>query len=103
MPWQRVANKIDVQEGCGISVQAPGRRKPIALFRSQGQYFAVNDECPHAYAHLSGSAVSDFIITCQWHGAQFDVRTGKAVGPLAYGDLRIFPVRLNGDDIEVEI
>jgi nitrite reductase/ring-hydroxylating ferredoxin subunit len=103
MPWQKVAKLNDVKEGRGMPVVAPGRKKPIALFNCQGQYFAVADECSHAYAPLSDSDVIDFIIRCSWHGAQFDVRNGNGVGPLAYSALRTFPVRITGDDVEVEI
>jgi nitrite reductase/ring-hydroxylating ferredoxin subunit len=103
MAWQKVAVNSDVKEGQGLPVTAPGRKKPIALFRCHGQCFAVADECSHAYAPLSDSDVNDYIIRCSWHGAQFDVRDGKGVGPLAYSQLRTFPVRISGDDIEVDI
>ena len=103
MPWQKVSKVTDIKEGRGLPVIAPGRKKPIALFRCQNQYFAVADECSHAYAPLSDSDVENFIIRCSWHGAQFDVRDGKGIGALAYAPLRTFPTRVMGDDIEVEV
>lgn len=103
MPWHKVANVRDIGEGRGVSIVAPGRKKPIAVFCCQGQFFAVADECSHAYAPLSDSPVEDFIVTCKWHGAQFDIRDGKGIGSLAYADLRTFPARLSGDSVEVEL
>ncbi len=103
MPWQRVASINDIKEGNGISVVASGRKKPIAVFCCEGQFFAVTDECSHAYAPLSDSEVDHFIVTCKWHGARFDVRDGKGIGVLAYADLRTFPVRVQGDGIEIEV
>ncbi|MBF0386445.1 MAG: non-heme iron oxygenase ferredoxin subunit [Candidatus Omnitrophica bacterium] len=103
MPWQKVAAVKDIKNGNGIPVVAPGRKKPIALFCANHQYFAISDECSHAYAPLSDSPVEEYIVTCKWHGAQFDIRTGKGIGPLAYSDVRTFPVRITGEMIEVEI
>lgn len=101
--WQTVAKAADFRDGTGRAVTAPGRRKPIALFRYKGDFFAVSDECTHAYAPLSEGPVHDYLVTCPWHGAQFDIRTGKGVGDLAYDDLKVFPVRVAGDDVQVEI
>ena len=103
MPWHKVASVKDISEGNGIAVVAPGRKKPIAVFCCQGRFFAIADECSHAYAPLSECAVEDFIVTCKWHGAQFDIRDGKGIGSLAYSDVRSFPVRVQGDSIEVEV
>ena len=103
MPWQKVAKVSEVKEGRGLRVLAPGRKKPIALFCCQGKFFAVADECSHAYAPLSDSDVEDFQIRCSWHGAKFDVRDGNGVGSLPYPQLRTFPVRVETDHIEVEI
>ncbi|MBF0594063.1 MAG: non-heme iron oxygenase ferredoxin subunit [Candidatus Omnitrophica bacterium] len=103
MAWQKVAKLTDVKDGHGISVVAPGRKKPIAVFCCNGQFFALADECSHAYAPLSESDVENFIVTCRWHGAQFDVRSGKGIGTLAYADVRSFPVRIEDGSIEVEV
>ena len=103
MAWHQIAVIGDVKEGYGISVVAPGRKKPVAVFCCAGQFFALSDECSHAYAPLSESEVENYIVTCRWHGAQFDVRTGRAHGPLAYADVKNFPIRVNGDAIEVDI
>lgn len=100
--WHTVASVDSVVEGKGISVTVPGRRKPLALFKSAGNFYAVNNECPHAYALLSGSSITDGIITCSWHGAKFDARTGKPLDAAAYSDLATFPVRVSGNDVQIE-
>jgi 3-phenylpropionate/trans-cinnamate dioxygenase ferredoxin subunit len=103
MPWHTVARTESLRDGYGMAVTAPGRRKPIALFRWAGEFYALGDECSHAYAPLSGGNVEEYVVRCPWHGAQFDIRTGKGVGDLAYPDLRTFPVRVVGDDVQVEV
>lgn len=103
MMWQKIATVNDIAEGNGMAVVAPGRKKPIAVFCCQGGFYAIADECSHAYAPLSESSVESYIVTCRWHGAQFDVRNGKAVGPNPYPDVRSFPVRVSNGNIEVEV
>jgi nitrite reductase/ring-hydroxylating ferredoxin subunit len=103
MPWHTVARTSDLKDGYGMSVTVPGRRKAVALFRWAGKFFAVSDECTHAYGSLSGGFVEDYVVRCPSHGAQFDIRTGKGVGDLPYPDLAAFAVRVVGDDVQAEI
>ena len=42
-------------------------------------------------------------VTCPWHGATFDIRTGEVLGPPAYEDVARYNVRVTGTDIEVEV
>jgi 3-phenylpropionate/trans-cinnamate dioxygenase ferredoxin subunit len=42
-------------------------------------------------------------VICPWHGARFEVKTGAVVGPPAQESVKSFPVRVNGDDLEVEL
>ncbi|MBF0485183.1 MAG: non-heme iron oxygenase ferredoxin subunit [Candidatus Omnitrophica bacterium] len=101
--WHPVFKTSDIVDGQGISLNVPGRRKPVALFRWAGQFFAVNDECPHANAPLSGGKVSDFIVTCPSHGAKFDIRNGKSDKDFFYGDIKTFPVKIEGDTVYIEV
>lgn len=101
--WYTVTKNPGPLDGQGLLFRVPGRRKPFALFRWAGQYFAVSDECPHAYASLSEGKVQDYILTCPAHGAQFDIRTGKGLGAAAYDDLRTLPVRVTEDEVQVEV
>ena len=42
-------------------------------------------------------------VTCPWHGARFDIRTGEVLCAPAYEDVAHYNVRLIGTDIEVEV
>jgi 3-phenylpropionate/trans-cinnamate dioxygenase ferredoxin component len=42
-------------------------------------------------------------VTCPWHGARFDVRTGEVLCQPAYEDVHRYNVRVVGTDIELEI
>jgi len=80
-----------VPEGGAICVDVAGI--PVAIFRSNGEYFAIGDTCTHEEASLSeGELVDDYTVECPLHGAQFDIRTGKAL---------CLPATINEDTYEV--
>lgn len=51
--------------------------KLIALFKIDGQYFALDAVCPHQGGPLAKGTISGCVLTCPWHGWQFDLRTGQ--------------------------
>jgi len=68
-------------------------RVPVMLYRADGHVYAVEDWCPHAGGPLSEGPIHDCVVTCPWHGSEFDVRDGAPlVGPAA-NPLRTFDVR----------
>jgi nitrite reductase/ring-hydroxylating ferredoxin subunit len=42
-------------------------------------------------------------VTCPWHGAKFNIRTGEVLGPPARQDIAPYNVRLTGTDIEIQV
>jgi NAD(P)H-dependent nitrite reductase small subunit len=77
-------------------------KKLIAVFRVNGQLFAIDDVCPHMGASLSGGYVENGIVTCPWHAWRFRLADG------AWADnprLKVgcYPVRVEGDDVQVEL
>ncbi|MBX9689974.1 MAG: non-heme iron oxygenase ferredoxin subunit [Candidatus Obscuribacterales bacterium] len=75
----------------------------IVLVNQGGSLYALEDACTHLGAPLSQGFLSKDCITCEWHGASFDLRTGEALSAPAREPLRTFELRLSGDDIEVLI
>ncbi len=52
-----------------------------AVGNRDGEYFAVSRRCRHQLADMSeGSIDADGCLVCPWHGARYDVRTGRMVG-----------------------
>jgi 3-phenylpropionate/trans-cinnamate dioxygenase ferredoxin subunit len=75
----------------------------VALFKSDDAFCALSDTCTHRGGPLSEGEVEGTEVTCPWHGAKFDLRTGAVLGPPARTGVRSYPVRVTGRDIEVEI
>jgi nitrite reductase/ring-hydroxylating ferredoxin subunit len=97
--WIRVASLADVPEGGTLLVEASG--EAVCLYNLDGEICATQDTCTHAEASLSDGFIEDGRIECPLHQATFDVRTGKVMSPPATVDLRVYPVRVEGDDVSV--
>jgi 3-phenylpropionate/trans-cinnamate dioxygenase ferredoxin subunit len=77
--------------------------EPVAIVRSDGDVYAIHDICSHADVPLSDGDVDDGEIECWLHGSRFDLRTGKPTGPPAASAVPVYPVRVEGDDVLVDV
>ena len=67
----------DLPEGRGVRVEAAGHR--VAVFRIGDDVYALGDRCSHAEASLAEGEPDDGVVECPRHGAEFDLRTGRAL------------------------
>lgn len=75
----------------------------IVVFNLAGVYYAIADLCSHDDGPLGDGEVSDHTIACPRHGAQFDLKTGKALSLPAVEDISAYPVRIQDGMIEIGI
>jgi 3-phenylpropionate/trans-cinnamate dioxygenase ferredoxin component len=97
----KVASTSEVAAGAALLVNVDG--KDIALFNIGDTFFAIDNACTHEEGPLADGEIEGHEVTCPWHGARFDVRTGKVLCAPAYDDVRCYNVRVTGSDVEVEI
>lgn len=90
-----------LQSGVPVKLEKGG--KSICVTRIGNEVFAIDDTCTHAEASLSEGEVSGFKIECWLHGAEFDLRTGKAITLPANISLATYPVKIEANSITVEI
>jgi 3-phenylpropionate/trans-cinnamate dioxygenase ferredoxin component len=90
--WVDAGPAADLGEGKAISV-AVGRRM-VAIVRSAGEIFAIEDVCTHDGAELTGGEIEGGQIVCPRHGARFCLRTGQALTPPAYEPVRVFATKI---------
>lgn len=76
-------------------------RRTVAVFDVDGVLRAVDDMCTHSGAPLSEGAVEGGIVTCPWHGAQFELASGASVGAFECSRVRTYAVRELDGEIEV--
>jgi nitrite reductase/ring-hydroxylating ferredoxin subunit len=73
-----VARVEDLPEGRGATVELPGG-KEVALYNVGGEFYAVENFCPHRGAPLADGDLCGHAIECAWHGWRFDLRTGACL------------------------
>jgi phenylpropionate dioxygenase-like ring-hydroxylating dioxygenase large terminal subunit/NADPH-dependent 2,4-dienoyl-CoA reductase/sulfur reductase-like enzyme len=101
MAWLHAASLNSIRDGGVIGVNIHGT--PVALYHLRGEIFATHGICTHALALLSEGWVEDGKIECPLHQGQFDIRTGKALCAPLTQDLRTYAVRLEGDNIFIDL
>jgi 3-phenylpropionate/trans-cinnamate dioxygenase ferredoxin component len=69
----------------------------IVLCRINGEICALSGICTHEDLPLDGGTVENGVLTCPWHGARYDVRTGRVRALPAVRPLRTYPVRIDGE------
>ncbi len=96
----RVASIDDIPDGGAIAVDVGEKR--IALFRREGEVFALDETCPHRGGPLHDGAIDRGVVLCPWHQWQFDLKTGcSPVNPLSR--VKVYTVRLEGADVLLEL
>lgn len=97
----RVADVGDVAEGEAKAYEVDGVW--IGVARSDGRWYAFEDECTHAECPLTRGFLEGAEVECECHGARFDLRDGSVLAPPATRPVRVFPLRVDGEDILVSL
>ena len=99
--WITVASRAKLGDGdvLGVSVG----EEQIALYNLGGEFYATSNICTHAFALLSDGWLDGEVIECPLHAGRFEVKTGKGLGPPIPCDIKTYPVRVVGDDVQVQI
>lgn len=97
----RLARTEDIPEGEGREFKV-GKRY-VAIFRSEGQFYALEDMCPHAGAPLNNGPVHSGTVACLWHGWRFSLRDGACVNLGKAPAVATFPVTIRGEDVYVTL
>ena len=96
-----VAKKSEVEQGTTKRVQVDGQN--VLLCNVDGEIFAIEDVCTHDGGALDQGELMGERIMCPRHGAFFDVRTGDALTLPAIEPVQTFKVRVDGEDIFVDL
>ncbi len=96
----RVASVAEVPPGMVRQVEVRGRR--IALANVNGEFFALDDTCPHRGGPLGMGFLEGMRLECPLHAWQFDLRTGEFAGDPAVR-VPTYQVRIEGGDVLVAL
>lgn len=115
--WVKVAETDDLEPGEGFETDVEIAGNDIGLFNVDGQYFALG-LCTHEDGPLSQGIIEGSTVTCPWHSAKFNIKTGACLsgatacrvdGNVAMDDEEVeelsacmaFEVKVEGDEIFV--
>lgn len=97
-----VGKTSDILPGKMIKVSVDGR--DVLVANIDGKYCATDDSCTHSGSSLSEGKLDGCVITCGWHAAEFDCKTGKLVKfPAKIRDLTSYNVIVESDSVFVEL
>lgn len=99
--WHEVCGTDEVENGDSRTVFAGG--ESIAVFRYDGEFYAVSDACTHTGGSVSEGGVRDGVVRCPRHGAPFDIRTGEALGYPAGEDLCAYTTKVEQGTVYVSV
>jgi nitrite reductase/ring-hydroxylating ferredoxin subunit len=99
MSWVKAASLDDLLQKPVVFKHA---LLQIALFRTNGRVYAVDNRCPHeGYPLALGTVNSDCVLTCNWHNWKFRLEDGRCI--IGGDNVRSYPTRLEGDEVWLDV
>ncbi len=99
--WHCVAKLEQLDADFPTSLELDGQA--VGLYLQDGQPYALEDVCPHAYAILSQGFVESGKIECPLHSASFDIKTGKCLNEIGQRDLKSFPLEVREGMVWIKV
>ena len=100
MAFARAGKMAEVAQGTIREFQVDG--KAVAIANVGGKFHAISNTCLHRGGPLGEGVLEGNIVTCPWHGWEYDVTTGKIKQNATVG-VASYPVEVRGDDIFVDV
>ncbi len=95
-----VCRKDEVAPGGFRCIEVQGQK--IVLYNLDGSFYATSATCAHMGGPLDEGIFEEGVVTCPWHGWQYDVTTGKSLYDPGRG-VATYSVTLQGDDVLIEV
>ncbi|GJH14275.1 Rieske (2Fe-2S) domain-containing protein [Caballeronia temeraria] len=99
--WQSVGRIDQIAEDAPIEFK--GRGVEVGVFKVGESLYAIENVCPHAYALLTQGFVDGDTVECPLHEAVFHIPTGKCLKEPGGRDLKMYAVRLAGEEIQIKV
>src|SRR5947208_3863131 len=96
----RVTGTDEVKPGHGIVAEVNG--KTLAVFNVDGRFHAIDNTCIHRGGPLGEGELEGSVVTCPWHGWQYDVTTGRNIMDESEGVER-YDVKVDGGAVLVAV
>jgi nitrite reductase/ring-hydroxylating ferredoxin subunit len=91
----------DVEAGGALRVEAGDL--VLAVFNVNGAFFVTDDACTHGPGSLADGYLDGEVVECNFHGGQFNVRTGEVVSPPCMVPVRSYPVTVEDGRVIIDL
>jgi 3-phenylpropionate/trans-cinnamate dioxygenase ferredoxin subunit len=93
---------VDISDKQTVPVTLNG--KNILICKANGEFYAVDNQCTHQRAELTGGRIRNCYLACPLHGVRFDLRTGQPLGELTRVPLKTYDVSLaDNGNLQLEL
>lgn len=99
--FTKVAQIADIVPGAMKQVRVSG--KTICIANLDGEFFAIGDTCSHQHCSLSIGYLDGTVLICACHGGTFDITNGKNLSLPAPSPVPSYKVKIEGEDILIEV
>jgi len=98
--WIDVIEESELENGEHVVVDVDGTE--VAVFKIDGEYYAIEDVCTHDGAEIASGVIDGCEIVCPRHGARFCIKTGAVKAPPAYEDINTYKVRIENGLLQLQ-
>ena len=99
--FHEVGNDGDIEEEGAIQVTVG--KTDIAIYRLEGELYASDDICTHAYASLAAGFQEGAEVECPLHEGRFNVKNGRALCAPITEDLKTYEVKVDNGAVFVKV
>lgn len=90
----------DILAGSGFVAEVNG--KSVAVFNVEGSYYAIDNTCLHRGGPLGEGELEGEVVTCPWHGWEYNVKTGACINNPSVC-VKSYPVLVEGSELKVKL
>ena len=91
----------DVEAGATLRVEKDDLT--LAVFNLEGEFFVTDDACTHGPGSLSEGYVDGEVIECNFHGGQFNIKTGAVVAPPCMVPVKTYRTIVEAGKVFIEV
>jgi nitrite reductase/ring-hydroxylating ferredoxin subunit len=96
-----LCSTADVAPGSALKVEIEDLA--LAVFNVDGQFFVTDDACTHGPGSLSAGYVEGDVVQCDFHGGEFNIRTGEVVSPPCMVPIKTYPATVIDGKVTIEV
>ena len=96
-----LCSTADVAPGAALKVEIGDLA--LAVFNVGGEFYVTDDQCTHGPGSLSEGEVDGDVVQCNFHGGEFNIRTGEVVSPPCMVPIKTYPTTVVGGKVTIEV